>query len=1054
MPRKNSASFSSVDYKKSKSSKQTPEIEFILESPRSHHGIVKHLPPNGRRHSSATPSFSCKERLSSWQRFDDSDEAAIEDSGNYSMDERSPIELLVNDVKCDFTIGEDNEDDENHFDVISWCSDESVFSDSNSEVVVSEKTDHQLSPLSRPKLRSGSLGVLEVSSIKSNPFLLQDQKLNGSENVGKDKILKRINKNGILNESLSDDCDVNNGILFRNNGLKSPKVVIQPIESEDEHFEFDGNNNRPKDSISLSSELLTWYNDIPPSGKSASLPRKLPPPPASPRSRHRLPTSPSANPVSASYTQKISPLFFDNSFVTNKGQSPGLHTVKGHRHGNSNKQSSLYRNYSDIVNRDELLPNNSIRRNHSDVSVRSSPNSPNKSATLPPSHRLSPNRTHSLQYSASDCSSRSQPSSPGSHVRRTSSLLSSPSFSREKASSYKNLGGFSSLNQPGSKFEVQSSRKSNKGSRKRTEWRPVEEMTNYEGYYPDESSDGEVSEPSSGTNEHHHKSFDSVVFHVLKVSPEDFASQLTLLDLAAFREIQPQELTGCGWIKKDKHEIAPNVVQMTQRFNNTSFYVVHEVLHAQTLKIRAEVVTHFIRIAKKLNDLNNLHSLMAVVMSLSSAPIHRLTKTWGIVNKHYRATFDRLRILMSEENNRMNLRKHIEGIKLPCIPYLGLYLGDLIFVDSAHPDTGGLEPHERTNKMNNILRILAEFQQSQYDNLREIPHIKNFLQSVKYIEELQRFVEDDNYKRSLKIEPKQSNTPHKGLNASREELALPTDHTLPRRSMTPPTQQLFKPGHRKSHSLGRDIRPRTDPAKLHKRRSFARLKSRDFGASNGASPLQPPQLHRVQSSPDQSGSLPRSAQQVGPAHLPVVMTTSLLDDSIISPGAQTGLPSNSGSIGSSRSNSGSEFSDDTSWNGISASESRMDLGRILFEGCLRRKTVLKKGKKPPMPSWTKFWVCLHKSQLLFHSAKGIRANERHHFKQHPCKMIVIHEWMVLCSDDPSKLDAFQLSNPNQGDIYRFQCDSKEVAMVWTRRLQEAIKGNVQPEKDLINLHDT
>lgn len=123
------------------------------------------------------------------------------------------------------------------------------------------------------------------------------------------------------------------------------------------------------------------------------------------------------------------------------------------------------------------------------------------------------------------------------------------------------------------------------------------------------------------------------MFDVLKVSAEDFASQLTLLDLAAFCQIPPHELTLCGWIKKDKVETSPNVVQMTQRFNNTSFYVIDEILHAQTLKIRAEILTHFIKIAKKLNDLNNLHSLMAIVSSLSSSSIHRLQKTWSV--SHY-----------------------------------------------------------------------------------------------------------------------------------------------------------------------------------------------------------------------------------------------------------------------------------------------------------------------------------------------------------------------------------------------------------------------------------
>uniref|UniRef100_A0A3Q3G1K6 Ral GEF with PH domain and SH3 binding motif 1 n=1 Tax=Labrus bergylta TaxID=56723 RepID=A0A3Q3G1K6_9LABR len=247
------------------------------------------------------------------------------------------------------------------------------------------------------------------------------------------------------------------------------------------------------------------------------------------------------------------------------------------------------------------------------------------------------------------------------------------------------------------------------------------------------------------------KSYDAVIFDVLKVTPEEFA-----------------ELASCGWNGKEKHSLAPNVVAFTRRFNQVSFWLVREILTAQTLKIRAEILGHFVKIAKKLLELNNLHSLVSVVSALQSAPIFRLSKTWALISRKDKATFEKLNYLTSKEENYTRMREYIRSLKMvPCIPYLGIYLLDMIYIDSAYPASDSIiETEQRTNQMNNLLRVISDLQVSYY--LVTLPHVQKYLLSVRYIEELQKFVEDDNFKISLKIEPGNSSP---RIASSKEDLA-------------------------------------------------------------------------------------------------------------------------------------------------------------------------------------------------------------------------------------------------------------------------------------------
>ncbi|XP_041094412.1 ras-specific guanine nucleotide-releasing factor RalGPS1 isoform X3 [Polyodon spathula] len=499
------------------------------------------------------------------------------------------------------------------------------------------------------------------------------------------------------------------------------------------------------------------------------------------------------------------------------------------------------------------------------------------------------------------------------------------------------------------------------------------------------------------------RSYDAVVFDVLKVTPEELASQITLMDAPVFKAIQPEELASCGWNKREKHRIAPNVVAFTRRFNQVSFWVVRELLMAQTLKIRAEILSHFIKLAKKLLELNNLHSLVSVVSALQSAPIFRLSKTWALINRKDKATFDKLDYLLSKEENYSRMREYISTLRMaPTIPYLGIYLFDIIYIDSAYPASDSiLENKQRTNQMNNLLRIISDLQVScSYDYLVMLPHVQNYLMSVRYIEELQKFVEDDNYKLSLRIEPG-SSSPR--LLSSKEDLAGPAEvssSVLYRRRPTCPDTSIASSlptppvaRHRKSHSLGNNVMC---------------------------------QLSVVES---KSATLPTEK----PRHL--------LDDSLLeshSPArnhTQHCFFSNGTSLGSSE----SSFSEELS-SGMERSLPGSGMGGIAIEGPLRRKTLLKEGKKPTLSPWTRYWITLSGSTLLYFGSKALRATERKHYKSAPCKKVLVTGWMVVLSDDPEHPDIFQLNDPDKGNVYKFQTGSRFHAILWHKHLEDACKS--------------
>ncbi|KAK9753680.1 RasGEF domain [Popillia japonica] len=497
------------------------------------------------------------------------------------------------------------------------------------------------------------------------------------------------------------------------------------------------------------------------------------------------------------------------------------------------------------------------------------------------------------------------------------------------------------------------------------------------------------------------KNYSCVVFDTMHVSPEEFAAQLTLLDLPIFLSIQPDELTSCAWNKKNKLTVAPNVVAFTRRFNHVSFWTV--ILSRGTPKILSRVPL--------------------IISALQSASVYRLSKTWNCLSKKDRQTFDRLADVFSESENWSNLRSHIESLKLPCIPYLGLYLTDLVYIDVAHPHSGGLESQQRSLKMNNILRIISNYQLSDYSHLTLVPHVQDYLNSIRYIEELQKFdvqdylnsiryieelqkfVEDDQYKLSLKLEPP-SPVPSSSSCSSKESVimdagaiaslnlspAKASSGSLRLHAVTSGTK--FIPGHRKCRSLGTNIFSKTH---------YITFDPKDL----------PKTLHLLDDS---------ELEESIPGH-----------DELHSPASEVPLQASKNT------------SEDTSLLTRLAEDAINGQDPFCpMQGCIRRKTVLKHGRKPTVTSWQRYWIQIWASSLAYFSPKSFKGNQRSDFKSEPSKMISLVGCQILLGDNTLHPDLFQIIDPARGNVYKFRAGSQNVAEKWCRYLQKAASSEQTP----------
>ncbi|KAG1474165.1 hypothetical protein G6F56_000513 [Rhizopus delemar] len=238
---------------------------------------------------------------------------------------------------------------------------------------------------------------------------------------------------------------------------------------------------------------------------------------------------------------------------------------------------------------------------------------------------------------------------------------------------------------------------------------------------------------------------------LLDTDPLEMARQLSIMDFKLYSSIRPIECLGKAWSRED--DSAANVKQSIDYCNKLTAWVTGSILSYKEPKKRAVTIKYWSQVASRCLEMNNYNTCMAVLSAFDNSAIGRLKKTWELVSSRTTQSLNYIRRLMGSNRNFQEYREMIHSVNPPCIPFLGIYLQDLTFIEDGNSDS--------LKKSSNLINFAKQQKSAQV--IQEIKQFQSPPYVYQHVPEIQDFIQDhlDNskdvdflYERSLELEPR------------------------------------------------------------------------------------------------------------------------------------------------------------------------------------------------------------------------------------------------------------------------------------------------------------
>ncbi|CDW56550.1 son of sevenless 2 [Trichuris trichiura] len=270
------------------------------------------------------------------------------------------------------------------------------------------------------------------------------------------------------------------------------------------------------------------------------------------------------------------------------------------------------------------------------------------------------------------------------------------------------------------------------------------------------------------------------VFTLFQLHPIEIARQITLLEFDLYRAVKPIELVGAAWTKKDKDKRSPQLLKLIQHSTKFTYWLEKCVVECGNINERVAVMNRILEIMCIFQELNNFTGLIEIYGVLESSAIHRLYHTWERLDQKLLRVFEEVKQVLSDAHHKL-IRERLRSINPPCVPFFGMYLTNIIFLEEGNPiflkmplssqsseaesSTADLEKptlisFAKCRKIADIIGEIQMYQDVAYCLIVE-PTIRHFFESLNPLQgfssknDLEAYL----YSRSMEIEPKDCDKP-------------------------------------------------------------------------------------------------------------------------------------------------------------------------------------------------------------------------------------------------------------------------------------------------------